>query len=126
MKFLSAIALTLFLTVNAWATDVTIGATSQPNFNPTGLATAATVSNVTIVNGTNALLTCAACFRPQWVGMGGFYITVGVQNYYVKNVDNTSQVTLASSCPFSPWGNPTLFSLERRERDPGINGTGHR
>lgn len=99
MKFLSAIALTLFLTVNAWATDVTIGATSQPNFNPTGLATAATVSNVTIVNGTNALLTCAACFRPQWVGMGGFYITVGVQNYYVKNVDNTSQVTLASSCP---------------------------
>ena len=99
MKFLSAIALTLFLTVNVLATDVTIGATSQPNFNPTGLATAATVSNVTIVNGTNALLTCAACFRPQWVGMGGFYITVGVQNYYVKNVDNTSQVTLASSCP---------------------------
>lgn len=99
MKFFSAIALTLFLTVNVLATDVTIGATSQPNFNPTGLATAATVSNVTIVNGTNALLTCAACFRPQWVGMGGFYITVGVQNYYVKNVDNTSQVTLASSCP---------------------------
>lgn len=99
MKFLSAIALTLFLTVNVLATDVTIGATSQPNFNPTGLATAATVSNVTIVNGTNALLTCAACFRPQWVGMGGFYITVGVQNYYVKNVDNTSQVTLTSSCP---------------------------
>jgi hypothetical protein len=99
MKFLSAIALTLFLTVNALATDITIGATSQPNFNPTGLATAATVSNVTIVNGTNAILTCAACFRPQWVGMGGFYITVGVQNYYVKNVDNTSQVTLASTCP---------------------------
>jgi len=101
MKILSTLICAIFLTVNVWATDVTIGATTQPNFNPTGLQAATTLTGVTVTNGTNALLTCAACFRPQWVGMGGFYITVGVQNYYVKNVDSTSQVTLASSCPES-------------------------
>ena len=111
MKILSTLLCAIFLTVNVWATDVTIGATTQPNFNPTGLQAATTLTGVTVTNGTNALLTCAACFRPQWVGMGGFYITVGVQNYYVKNVDSTSQVTLASSCPESSPATVTWHSF---------------
>ena len=99
MRFIKIAFIALCLTVSAKATDVTIGATTQPNFNPTGLQSAVTLTGVTVTNGTNALLTCAACFRPQWVGMGGFYITVGVQNYYVKNVDSTSQATLTGGCP---------------------------
>ena len=99
MKVLQTVLCVAFLAVHTWATDVTIGATTQPNFNPTGLQSAVTLTGVTVTNGTNALLTCAACFRPQWVGMGGFYITVGVQNYYVKNVDSTSQATLTGGRP---------------------------
>lgn len=101
LKTLQTILCVSLLAFTVGATDVTIGSTTQPNFNPTGLQAAVTLNSVTVTNGTNALLTCAACFRPNWVGMGGFYITVGVQNYYVKNVDSTSQVTLASSCPES-------------------------
>jgi hypothetical protein len=85
----------------ALATDVTIGATTQPNFNPSGLAAAVTIAGVTVTNGTNAVLTCANCFRPNWIGLSGFYITVGNGNYYVQSVDNASQATLVGGCPES-------------------------
>lgn len=90
-----------FVTVKAFATDITIGATTQPNFNPSNIGAAVVVSNVTVTNAANSTLTCASCFRPQWVGLSGFYITVGLNNYYVKNVDSISQVTLTSACPES-------------------------
>lgn len=93
------LATLLMMAGSARATDITIGATTQPNFNPSNIGTAVTIPNVTIVSGTNAVLNCSACFRPQWVGMSGFYIGVGTGNYYVKSVVSTSQIILASDCP---------------------------
>lgn len=93
-----AIVVFLLWTGRVQATDVTIGATTQPNFNPSGLQAAVTLASVTVTNGANATLTCAACFRPNWVGLSGFYITVGLNNYYVQSVDSTSQVTLTTGC----------------------------
>lgn len=98
MKMLCAVLLLVISTTVASATDVTIGATTQPNFNPSNLGAAVTITGVTVNNGANATLTCSSCFRPQWVGMSGFYVTVGLNNYYVKNVDSVSQVTLTGVC----------------------------
>ena len=98
MRTLVAIISIMLASVTVHATDVTIGATTQPNFNPSNIGAAVTITNVTVNPGTNATLTCSSCFRPQWVGMSGFYVTVGLNNYYVKSVDSVSQVTLASTC----------------------------
>lgn len=98
MKMLCAVLLLVISATVASATDVTIGATTQPNFNPSNLGAAVTITGVTVNNGANATLTCSSCFRPQWVGMSGFYVTVGLNNYYVKNVDSVSQVTLTGVC----------------------------
>lgn len=98
MKTYLTILFLLLVTINVKATDITIGATTQPNFNPSNLSAAVTITSVTVTNGTNATLTCSSCFRPQWVGMSGFYITVGLNNYYVKSVDSVSQVTLTGAC----------------------------
>lgn len=98
MRTLVAIISIMLASVTVHATDVTIGATTQPNFNPSNIGAAVTITNVTVNPGTNATLTCSSCFRPQWVGMSGFYVTVGLNNYYVKSVDSVSQVTLTGTC----------------------------
>lgn len=102
-RIIAILSALMIITASARATDITIAANTQPNFNPTNVPAAVTIPNVTIASGANAVLSCSSCFRPQWVGMSGFYITIGTANYYVKSVDSVSQVTLASDCTaFSP------------------------
>lgn len=102
-RIIAILSALMIITGSARATDITIAANTQPNFNPTNIPAAVTIPNVTIASGANAVLSCSSCFRPQWVGMSGFYITIGTANYYVKSVDSVSQVTLASDCTaFSP------------------------
>lgn len=106
-RLVALLAILLTFGFTAKATDVTITqvdlATNSvsakiPNFNVSNLGNAITISSVTVTNGTYATLTCSACFRPSWVGLGGFTIKVGTDLYTVRNVDTTSQVTLTKGC----------------------------
>ena len=62
MRTLVAIISIMLASVTVHATDVTIGATTQPNFNPSNIGAAVTITNVTVNPGTNATLTCSSCF----------------------------------------------------------------
>ncbi len=91
-------ALLCALASGAFATDVTVAAQalSSVPFNPTNLPSDVTVSNVSVTNG-SASVTCSACLRSQWVGVGGFTIAINSTAYTVSAVTSTSALTLTAN-----------------------------
>lgn len=85
-------------TISAYATDVTIAATqiTNPAFNPTAVAPDVTLTNVSVTSG-NVNVSCASCFRRQWVGIGGFQITINGVQYVVNTVTSQSALTLTTT-----------------------------
>lgn len=97
-QFFLIFFLALSASTSALATDVSLLATEIPNFNPSNIGGNIVVSGVTIGGST---LTCSACFRPTWVGLGGFTVSIsgvqGPQNYTVSYVESTSQAFLTAA-----------------------------
>lgn len=97
-RFILAILLTLCGWTHAWGTDVTLSPTTIPNFNPSNIGGNVVVSGVTVAG---TALSCSACFRPTWVGLGGFTVSItgnqGPQDYIVLYVASTSSAVLATS-----------------------------
>jgi len=85
-------ALLCALTVRASATEVTISASQIPNFSAQNIGNDVTLT----VSATNnsATITSAAAFRSNWVGKGGFTITLNGINYTVAYVTSVSSATL--------------------------------
>ena len=96
LRLIILFAILLTFVGTARATDVTVAATTIPNFNPSNAGAAVTIANVTVTNG-SPTVTCSACLRPTWVGMSGFTITLGSTNYTVSYVTSTSSLTLTAN-----------------------------
>src|ERR1043165_1147328 len=79
----------------AFATDITVAATSAPGFTVGNLGSSVTV-NVTVANG-SPTVTSSAAFRSQWVGLGGFRVSLGGTFYYVSYISSTSSLTLSTN-----------------------------
>lgn len=98
----------LLASTSAQATNIDIAATQIPNFNPSNIGGNMVVTGVTI-GGTT--MTCSACFRPAWVGLGGFTVSIsgiqGPQDYTVSYIENTSMATLTAA----PVSSGTGFSV---------------
>ena len=105
---------TLVLLFCSWtsvlATDVTLSATSIPNFNPSNLGANIVVGGVTVAG---ASLSCSACLRPTWVGLGGFTVSItgnqGPQDYVVLYVASTSSAVLATSTGLNTTTSVTFY-----------------
>lgn len=95
MKKLLFILAFLLIPMTAYSTTVTVAANSIANFQPTGLANDVTLSNVSVTNGFT-IVSCSACFRPQWVGMSGFRIAISGVDYTVAGVTSTSVLTITT------------------------------
>lgn len=108
MKKLLAILIFLCAwAATATATNVTVSATTQPNFNTTGLSADVSLSSITVTNG-SPTVTCSACFRPQWVGISGFRITINGTAYTVSYVTSTSSLTLTGNYAGSNASNAVI------------------
>lgn len=94
-------ALLLFIilfafTIKARGTDVTISASTQLGFQPTGVGTDTTLTNVTVTN-SSTTVTCSACLRTAWIGLSGFKIKINSVTYSVATVVDSSTLTLTTS-----------------------------
>lgn len=109
-RILFAFCLILAGTIRGLATDVSLPATDVPNFNPSNIGGNTVISNVTIA-GTS--LSCSACFRPTWVGLGGFTVSItgpfGPQDYVVSYVSSTSNAVLATTTGLNTTGAVTFY-----------------
>lgn len=86
----------LAFTAGVRATDVTIAANQIAGFNPSNIGTDATLTNVSVTNGSTAV-TCSACLRTPWIGLGGFRISIAGTAYTVAAVNSASSLTLTSA-----------------------------
>lgn len=96
MKKLLFILAILLAPIVAQATTVTIASNTIANFNPSGLQSDVTLTNVSATQ-LFPTVSCSACFRPQWVGMGGFRIAIDGVAYTVLSVNTTSNLTLTTN-----------------------------
>jgi len=103
MKKLLALLLVFFaLTATARATDVAIGPSTIPGFNPASVP--ADVTLMASVIGGSPTVTSASKFSP-WVGLGGFRISILGVPYTVAYVTNASTLTLTTN--YAAGDNPT-------------------
>ena len=79
----------------ALATQVDVASQQIAGFQPSNIGNDAPLT-VTATNGSSTV-TCAACFRQQWVGLGGYTINLGGTNYTVASVNSTSSLTLTAN-----------------------------
>src|SRR5262245_31305511 len=107
-KLLLFLLFFLALTASVRATDVTVGATTIPGFNPPVLPADVTLTGVT-VNFGNPNASCANCFRTSWVGLGGFRISINGVAYTVKFVSNRSNLTLTTNYAGGDTTNATVI-----------------
>lgn len=97
MKKLFLLLFTLLaLTASAYSTDVQIGPSTIPGFQPANLPADVSLSNVSVTFN-SPTVTCSNCFRAQWVGLGGFRISIVGVDYTVAFVSSRSSLTLTAN-----------------------------
>jgi len=106
-KLLFALLTILALTASAYSTDVAIGPTTIPGFQPANLPADVTVTASVTFN--SPTVTCASCFRQQWVGLGGFRISIQGVPYTVAFVSSRSSLTLTTN--YAAGDNPSATIL---------------
>lgn len=102
-KILLTILTLLALTAPAMATDVAIGPSTIPGFNASNLPPDVPITAAVTFN--SPTVTCSNCFRQQWVGLGGFRVTIIGVPYTVAFVASKSSLTLTTN--YAAGDNPT-------------------
>lgn len=105
-KLLLAILIACSMATLGRATNVSLQPTSIPNFNPSNIGGNVVVSGVSV---SNTLLTCSACFRPTWVGLGGFTVSISGQDYVVSYIASTGSATLATTTGLTTTTTVTFY-----------------
>lgn len=106
-KLLISLLFLLAFTATTLATDVNIGPSTIPGFQPANLPPDVTVT-ASVLNG-SPVVTCSSCFRQQWVGMGGFRVSIVGVPYTVSFVSSKSSLTLTTN--YAAGDNPTATVL---------------
>ena len=83
----------LAMSANVSATSVSIASNQVPNFSPSNLSPDVPLT----VSVTNGSATVTGTFRANWVGLGGFTLTINSVDYFVANVASTSSLTLTTN-----------------------------
>lgn len=96
-RFLLVFIALVALSLPAYGTDIQISiqTLSQLTFNPASLGPDRVITGVSVTNA-SFTITSAAAFPPQAVGMGGFQIDIGGNQYQVESVLSTSSANLTT------------------------------
>lgn len=105
-KLLLSLLFSLALSATARATDINIGPTTIPGFNPANLTDVTVTASVTFNSPT---VTCSSCFRQQWVGLGGFRVAIQGVPYTVAYVSSKNSLTLTTN--YAAADNPSATIL---------------
>lgn len=95
MKRIFFLLLLCLVPVRAYGTTVSVAAQQIAGFQPASIGNDVSLT-VTATNGSTAI-TCAACFRQQWVGLGGYTVSLAGTLYTVSSVNTTSSATLTAN-----------------------------
>jgi len=106
-QFILSLLIALALAAPVMASDVVIAAHQIQGFQPANLGQQVSLS-ATVTNG-SASVTSSAAFRTQWVGLGGFRISINGTFYYVSYVSSTSALTLTSNYVGSSGATTVIF-----------------
>jgi len=106
-RLLGILALIFVFASSAYATDVTVGASTIPNFNPSNAGSDRTLT-VTVNNGSN-IVSCSACMPSNTVGLSGFRVNINGSQYVVQSVSTQSLFVLTTL--YSGAGGSTSMTL---------------
>lgn len=106
-RLLGILALIFVFASSAYATDVTVGASTIPNFNPSNAGSDRTLT-VTVNNGSN-IVSCSACMPSNTVGLSGFRVNINGTQYVVQSVSTQSLFVLTTL--YSGAGGSTSMTL---------------
>jgi parallel beta-helix repeat protein len=94
-KLFLLVFLLLALAAPALATDVTVAASQMPDFNASNIGSDVTITGVIATNGSTILISSGK-WRPNWVGIGGFRITIDFVDYTVAYVTDSNFLMLTT------------------------------
>jgi hypothetical protein len=110
MKKLFLLLCVLFaLASTARATDVDISPSTIPGFQPANMPADVTLTGVSVTFNSPTVTCAANCFRQQWVGLGGFRITIEGVPYTVAFVASRSSLTLTTNYAAGDNANATVI-----------------